>query len=261
MAAKHNSYSVTRERLESVALPQQTKTYTVIPHGTVLDLVEKTIEQCGMEITKSVFLSSHCGNVMYATYFIKGDDPDMVMTYNLTNSYDKSNRFISCPGANITLTNNTMMSKHGCWKRLHTGTADTEAYSKIIISIQESAAAFQELKDDKQQMMSQELSTVEFGRVLGEMFARKLITSTEFNAAWKEAKKPSYDYNLPTASNKINLWIIYNSVLKAVNESSVRRLLERQVNIHEFFRVNYCTQKEQYTSIENLYENSDNPIG
>ena len=256
MTATRNSYPSTKERLSCVTLPRQTKTYTVIPHATVLDLVEKTIANCGMEISNSHFLSSKNGNVMYAEYLIKTDDPDMTMTYNLTNSYDKSERFISCPGAKIKLTGNTMMSKVGCWKRLHTGTADTEAYSKIITSIQESANAFNELKSDKDEMIKQKLTQVEFGRLLGEMFARKLITSTEFNSAWNEAKKPSFEYNL----EKGNLWILYNSVMKAVSESSVKKMLERQINIHEFFRINYCAEKET-TSIQNLYEDNSNPIG
>lgn len=234
---RRTNRETTIQLIKSIPLPKQTRSYTVIPHGVVIDLIEKAIERCGFEVSKVRFTSNHNYRALYGTYYLKADD-DMYLTFNFTNSYDKTECFISAPGLYVVLTDNNMLSDSSYWKRKHTGTSDMEAYDNINHSMTQAKYAFEEMKKDITAFKNAMISPIEFGKLLGEMYARKLITSSELNDAWKYGKKPPIDFKLP----KGNIWILYNAVLNAVKDSGVKKLMERQILIHRFFKEKYNVQ-------------------
>lgn len=234
---RRTNRETTIQLIKSIPLPEQTRSYTVIPHGVVIDLIEKAIEHYGFEVTAVRFLSNHNYRVLYGTYYLKADE-DISLTYNFTNSYDKTECFISTPGMFVKLTENNILSSESYWRRKHTGTSDMEAYDNINRSMANAKHTFEEMKKDITAFKNAMISPIEFGKLLGEMYARKLITSSELNDAWKYGKKPPIDFKLP----KGNIWILYNAVLNAVKDSGVKKLMERQILIHRFFKEKYNVQ-------------------
>ena len=84
----------TQEYLINAALPEATDTYTVIPHGTIIDTTRTALKAKGLEIERELYRCNDGAQIASGIYHIKyGNDADMGMLFAWTNSYDKSTKF------------------------------------------------------------------------------------------------------------------------------------------------------------------------
>jgi hypothetical protein len=54
------SRTQTEEYLRKTQLPEATESYTVIPHGTVIDTVRAMLEQYGFIVTNELYINYVC---------------------------------------------------------------------------------------------------------------------------------------------------------------------------------------------------------
>ena len=81
----------TQDYLTNAPLPEATDSYTVIPHGMIIQNTKDILTKKGFEIERELYRCNPGAQVAQGIYHIKyGNDPDMSMMFAWSNSYDKS---------------------------------------------------------------------------------------------------------------------------------------------------------------------------
>ena len=226
----------TREDLVNAPLPDKTKTYTVISHSYAINTILQTLEDCGFEVEAEDYRCNEGAKVAHGSFIINYQgDPELKMTYSFSNSYDKSLRFKSAIGAQVTLNGAYMLCDMNHWIRKHTGTADNETETLIKEHITNAKQYFDQLVSDKEKMKEINISITEFGSIIGELFLRKILTVDQISAIGKEYDSPSYQYS----TGKLNLWTCYNHIILALKQSHPSKWMHNQISVHLYFSTRY----------------------
>jgi hypothetical protein len=199
------SKTQTETYLRSVALPEQTDSYTVISHGDIIDTVRDMLAANGFTIKEELYKAEANGNIALGFMQLENQtDPDMGMTFNWANSYNKQVRF-SCAIGGFIYDNSTPFvsgTSQGKWNRKHTGTALDETKDVIEAMIVSANDHFAEIIGMKEQFKSIKLSRKEYAKLSGLFFFDKMLISPEqVSVLRKEYDKPVHDY-----SAKGTLW-------------------------------------------------------
>ena len=228
--------SVARDILVKAPLPKATKTYTVISHQYAIDTIEATLAKHGFEVDYEEFKCTTGAQVAQGVFIITHEsDPELNMIYSFSNSYDKSLKFRAAIGACVADNGAYMISQMDNWNRKHTGTADDETEELIEHHISRADRYFTQLIQDKEAMKEVEISTDEYGAMLGQLFIKGFLSIDQFSLAIKEYSEPSFNYS----SGPDNLWTCYNHILHALRQSHPTKWLQNQTAIHLYFITKY----------------------
>lgn len=235
---KIKSRATTEDYLRKTQLPQATKSYTVIPHGVVIDAIRSKLKENGFIVTHELYKAEYNGDIAMGFMHIQNDiDPDMGMTFNFTNSYNKMIRFGCSVGGFIYdnevpfLTSNDSAS----WIRKHTGTALEEAMDVIDAMISSANEHFQEVIDMKEKLKAIQVDKKEYAKLIGLLYLDKeVLFSDQVSVIKHEYKKPSFDYK-----DKGTLWEIYKMIMFAIAEKSPKIWHEQQMKISSYIQVLY----------------------
>lgn len=225
------SGTTTHYYLVNAPLPAATETYTVIPHGTIIDKVRETLASKGFEIERELYRCNENAQVAQGVYHLKyGEDPDMGMMFAWSNSYDKTMRFKCSIGGYVHASLATVIGGNmGTFGRKHTGTADEEVYAAIEEQINNAEEYFAQLIADKEtmkQLNAPEILRAEFmGRAY---FINELITGEQMAMVKSEFRKPSFEYS----GVKESMWEMYNAIIFALQKSHPRTWMDQQRMIH-----------------------------
>lgn len=223
----------TKEHLLSAPLPEQTKSYTVISHGFIIDKAKEVLDRMGFDIVRELYRCNEDANIAQGVYHLKfeGDqDPEMGMMFAWANSYDKSMRFKCAVGGYLNTSQSVIISgQMGSWNRKHSGTADTEASDTIISQIENAKEYYSQLVEDKKNMKTITISEKQRAELTGRMYLQyELLTGEQLGIARNEFKKPSFDYNAPADS----LWTMYNGLVFALQKAHPKTWMDQQRMIH-----------------------------
>ena len=235
---KIKSRTTTEDYLRKTQLPLATKTYTVIPHGVVIDAIREKLKENGFIVTNELYKSEYNGDIAMGFMHIENDsDPDMGMTFNFTNSYNKMLKFGCSVGGFIYdnevpfLTSNNSAS----WIRKHTGTALDEAMNVIDAMISCANEHFQEVIDMKERLKAIQVDKKEYAKLIGLLYLDKeILFADQVGVIKNEYKKPSFDYK-----DKGTLWEIYKMIMYAIAEKSPKIWHEQQMKISAYIQVMY----------------------
>lgn len=225
------SGTTTHDYLVNAPLPAATETYTVIPHGTIINKVRETLASKGFEIERELYRCNENAQVAQGIYHLKyGDDPDMGMMFAWSNSYDKTMRFKCSIGGYVHASLAAIIGGNmGTFGRKHTGTADEEVYATIENQINNAEEYFAQLIADKEtmkQLIAPETLRAEFmGRAY---FINELITGEQMAMVKSEFRKPSFEYS----GVKESMWEMYNAIIYALQKSHPRTWMDQQRMIH-----------------------------
>ena len=124
---------ITEVDLCNAELPKHGKTYTVIPHKSIIDYTDNLLRENNFVVKNKKFRSNAGAKVAQGIYeIVSTHDDDLGMMFAWTNSYDKSTRFQCGIGAYVFVCNNGMI--HGdmaSYARKHTGTAHLDVQTQI----------------------------------------------------------------------------------------------------------------------------------
>jgi hypothetical protein len=228
----------TKEYLSNAPLPQQTESYTVIPHGSVMTETEKLLKEKGFSIEREMYKCTVNAQVAQGVYHLKyGSDPEMSMLVAWSNSYDKSMRFKFAVGGYIHSSSSAMLSQNiGNWNRKHTGTADQETARTIREQIELADTHYMQLVADKQAMKLVSVSDKRVAELIGRLYIEKNILNTEQLSIIKaQLKQSSFDYNAP----KDSLWCLYNHIAYSLQRAHPKAWMDQQRLIHYFICQEY----------------------
>jgi hypothetical protein len=82
--------NATVEEVEAVPIPQATRTYGVIPHGSYRQLLRDRMPEYGLYVEKEELALSNKGQRMFGLLLLKGEKPDYQLALGYRNSYDRS---------------------------------------------------------------------------------------------------------------------------------------------------------------------------
>jgi len=236
------SRTQTEEYLRKTQLPEATESYTVIPHGTVIDTVRAMLEQYGFIVTNELYKAESNGEVALGFMQIETlNDPDMAMTFNWTNSYNKVLRF-SCSVGGFIYDNQVPFvstNNQAYWNRKHTGTALEETIETIELMAASAESHFAQITAMKNKFKSLEVNRKMYAKLLGLMyFDKQIISSEQVNLIKREYDKPSFDY-----TDKGTLWELYKIIMFGVSDQSPRSWYKQQMDINSYIQVLYNIAK------------------
>lgn len=224
--------SVDRSTLVNAALPNATKSYTVISHSYVINTILQALEDNNFEVTAEEYRCTLDAQVAHGAFIISDvDDPELSMVYSFTNSYNKSLRFRSGIGAQVMTNGAYMICDMDHWNRKHTGTADNETETLIKAHIGNASKYFDQLKQAKNLMKNVSVDKSAVGQTIGELFINDFITIDQVSMIAKEYQNPSFTYGVPANS----LWAFYNHVIYALRQSHPSKWMQNQISVHLFF--------------------------
>jgi hypothetical protein len=239
---------ITREYLESVALPNHGGRYTPISHKSIIDKVHEELVTRGFNIESELYRASIGGNVANGMYILdQGTDPDMKMMFIWGNSYDKSMRFKCGIGVYIPKTGNYIFAGDvSSYARKHTGKADEEAIQMIQTQLNMANVHYAELLESRDVLIGQTASLRTYSELVGRMFIEKQCLNKEQASAVRDrliAKVVLFD-NIEHS----NAWNFYNSVATALRMSHPKNWFEDQSECHRvinnYFALTTLTQED-----------------
>jgi hypothetical protein len=236
------SKTQTEQYLRAVALPEQTDSYTVISHGDIIDTVRQMLADNGFTIKEELYKGEANGNIALGFMQLENDlDPDMGMTFNWANSYNKQVKF-SCAIGGFIYDNQVPFvsgTNQGKWNRKHTGTALDETKEVIEAMIVSAHDHFAEIIAMKEQFKSIKLSRKEYAKLSGLFFFDKmLISPDQVSVLRKEYDKPHVEY-----SDKGTLWEYYKMLMLAVVDQSPKTWYKQQSEISNYINILYSISK------------------
>lgn len=228
----------TEEFLKATSLPEQTKSYTVISHGFIIDKMRTLAEKEGFEIELELFKSGEKGNEALGFMQLKTtSDEDMGMTFNWTNSYNKKLRFSCSVGGFIYDNKVPFVSSfnEASWLRKHTGTALDESELVMIQMIEQAQNHFKNIIQMKNKFIGIDVDKKLFGEIMGGLyFENDYINSEQVNHVKREYEKPSYDYK-----NKGTLWGLYKIIMDAVKDTDPTKWYSQQLKLNTYMNVRF----------------------
>ena len=223
-------------KILSTALPEKTETYTPISHSSVINRVRSEIFKAGFVINGEDYRCTNDGQIALGTLRMNYKaDPDIELSANFTNSYNKQLAFRFNLGGLVKVCMNGMMLNNNTFdkfKRVHKGAADLLAEGIISDYINNAGEYWDSLVEHKDSMKGILLSTTAQHDILGELFFKKEVLNTmQLNSIKKELVKPSFDYKVDSDS----AWALYNHITLALKDSHPSDWMEDQVKVHEVF--------------------------
>jgi hypothetical protein len=232
------SKTQTEQYLRKTQLPVATKSYTVISHGEIIDAVREMLAKHGFIITNELYKAECNGDVALGFMQIETqDDPDMAMTFNWTNSYNKMVRF-SCSIGGFIYDNQVPFvstNSQASWNRKHTGTALEETMEVIEAMVASADEHFSQIVTMKNKFKAIPVSRKEYAKLMGLLyFDKQVISSEQINLIKREYNKPSFDYN-----DKGTLWEIYKMIMFGIVDQPPKSWYKQQMDINSYIQVLY----------------------
>lgn len=225
----------TEEYLTSAPLPEQTDTYTVISHKTVIDATRKTLESMGFEIEREFYRCNEGALVASGVYHLKySDDADIGMLFAWANSYDKSMKFHCSVGGYVHESLAAIIGGNmGSWGRKHTGNADEEALETIKSQLINAEDYFKELLIEKERMKNIPIAANKRAEILGRMyFEHELLTTEQMSVIKQEFIKPSFI----VGGIDNSLWKTYHAIVYSLQRSHPKTWMTQQKLVHTIFQ-------------------------
>lgn len=246
----------------SVPTPNHGKSYTVIPHSSIISTIKSELASADFSILQNDYKSNINGQIAYGAHIIKPsshvEDHDLEMTIVWSNSYDKTQRFKCSIGACVKVSGSMIIDLDmEVYARKHTGTADVEAFSTIKNQIQNASSCFDRIVKVKEELKTIILTRREQAEILGRIWAEyEILTLTQLGIIKRELQTPSFDYECDPNS----AWVLYNHIIHALKESHPNRWLDDHAAIHKLFMDQLFKPSANITSPEPIIDTPESTI-
>ena len=233
----------TEQRIRASVLPNHGKTYTVIPHGYIIDETRKELQAAGFEVSKEIYKTNLNGEVAQGIYHLNyGNDQDMGLMFAWSNSYNKMMKFKCAVGAQVFICMNGVVSGDlSNYARKHTGNALQEATDTIRHQIANAKGFYDQLVKDKDMLKDITLTKSQQAAIVGQLLIEQdILTLSQVGIVKRELETPTHTYNAPADS----AWTLYNHITLALKDSHPMSYLSDHQKLHGFFVDQYGNIKK-----------------
>ena len=236
-----NGWSKTREFLNSIELPAETRSYRPIAHKIILDRVEKELDNHSLRIVNTNFKINRLGNQMVATYGISGSDPLYNMSVSVGNSYDKTIKVGISGGVQTGVCLNGKIFGDIIFQRKHTGSVMTELNHNIIHTIANLHAEYDRGVAILNRMKEIELTKKTIAQLVGEAYINEgILNSTQLSIV---KDRLTYDENFKDL-NAYCLIEHFTEAAKTSHSTNYMRILKKTSN----FFINQFEELSEFRS-------------
>jgi hypothetical protein len=233
------NWDVTRTKILSIPVPDNTQTYTAIPHSVFLDELSEKLYNKGYKIQSESFLGAMNYQILTGKLGLarieKSEDEDVDTlgvspAIYFTNSYNKMKRASIKAGAMVLVCKNGMigMSVSASYTRKHKGTALEDFRNHASLVIDNIEADFQKLKQNVREMKEITLSKKTIATLVGDMIVNEqMITATQISILNKEI-------NYSTKFTQNTLWDFYNHCTESFKESHPSYYEKQHLKLHAY---------------------------
>ncbi len=233
----------TEQRIRQASLPNHGKTYTVIPHGYIIDETRRELQAAGFEVSKEIYKTNLNGEVAQGIYHLNyGNDQDMGLMFAWSNSYNKMMKFKCAVGAQVFICMNGVVSGDlSNYARKHTGNALQEATDTIRHQIANAKGYYDQLVKDKDMLKDITLTKSQQAAIVGQLLIEQdILTLSQVGIVKRELETPTHTYNAPADS----AWTLYNHITLALKDSHPMSYLSDHQKLHGFFVDQYGNIKK-----------------
>ena len=222
------SKEVKLDELESIEMPEATRSYVPVSHYDLAmnigSIGERVIDK---ELHSKHFGVARKGQHMFATYTYKNDEDEVGMSIGFRNSYDKSMSIGVCVGAKVFVCENLMMTGEVTFMRKHTGNILDELNSLIFKVLYKSDDKFTQLAKDKESMKEIPINNQRAWETMGVLFGKGIINTPQISIMRKEWKNPSHQ-----EFDDNSLWSLYNAGTESLKTCSPTRMMSSHIKLH-----------------------------
>lgn len=231
---------ITRNYLESVALPNHGGRYTPISHKSIIDKVHEELVTRGFNVELELYRANLGGSVANGIYILdQGSDPDMKMMFVWGNSYDKSMRFKCGVGVYIPKTGNYIFAGDvSSYARKHTGKADEEAIAMIQTQLNMANAHYADLVASRDMLINHMGTIRTYAELVGRMFIEKQCLNKEQASSVRD--RLIGEVALLDNTTWDSAWNFYNSVATALRMSHPKNWFEDQAECHKIINSHFA---------------------
>jgi len=158
--------------LKNIPLPENTGTYSAVPHAVFLDEIKEELYKKGYEVAEERYLHANKGQILTGNFRITNNtNSELMPCINFTNSYNKMRRASIRATAMVLICKNGMMGSTsvGSYSRKHSGTALEDIRIKMGEVVNSLESEFERLLLNVEEMKQIELDKKIIAQLVGDM--------------------------------------------------------------------------------------------
>jgi hypothetical protein len=224
----------TKDFLLATRLPEQTATYSPVPHADVIESVHYMATKVGCHIKSEQYHAAANGQRMVGKVHIDMGDPELQFMLAFRNSYDKSMSLgFAAGGSVIVCSNGMIVSDTGIsLSRKHTGDVRDELYVKVHEAFQYLETNMNVIQNSMVNMKEAIVSKRVASELLGRMVIEEEILNTmQMNIVRTAMEK---DQHFKWNGDSTTVWNFYNNITEALKRSHPTSMIQDHVDAHEF---------------------------
>lgn len=214
-------------------VPESTETYSAVSHLDIHYAVLSKLSERNIEVQKIQFKSNRRGTQVIATYFLESDDSEFGGMLATRNSYDKTHSVAICAGASVYICGNGAVMGEMKFIKRHVGEVGTQLESAIDEQLNKVHEMIHNTRVLKDLLDSKTFDRYVAGAVIGNLYLKGVINTSQMEIIKKELDEPSYNYGVAEDS----LWALFNHVTHALKVSSPSRYFESHIETIKFFKL------------------------
>lgn len=216
-------------------VPPSTETYTAVPHIDIHNKIVEILGQQGIDIIRQEFkVNKNCKQAI-GVYHLDVGDLEFNGMLASRNSYDKTRSVAIVAGTSVGICENGCVMGEMKFLHKHVGKVDelfVEAIEEQIGKIQDAIDATRELKTE---LEPQEVDYQEIGSILGNLYLRDILNTTQLEIVKKELEDPTYVYGTLATS----LWTIFNHITHSLKTTHPSSYFETHHKLVDYFKTFY----------------------
>lgn len=240
--------SQTESFVRSIQVPEKTRTYTPVSHGSVIDLVKESLKNKGLEIRSTDYRTTQNGNALQGIYHINhSTDNEMGMMFAFANSYDKTMRFKCAIGGYVFVCSNGMLrGDMATYNRKHSKNADEDIFLELEQQMLIADNRYKETVATKDIMKEIIISPLDARAIVSELFfEHDMLTTEQISIIKNEFKSPSFDYNC----DKDALWTTYQHITHSLKTTHPRDYMSNQIGVFNHLDKLYNFDSKKTTEV------------
>ena len=219
--------------LQNVPLPEETETYTPVAFS---DLVTnaKTIADDLLKdyqyIDSQYALAAKDQRMFAVLKYAHKDTDDMSVALGIRSSHDKSMSNGYCFGSSITVCDNLIFAGDFVIMRKHTKNVFDSLRDQLIKTVYnfQSDGKFQNIINDKNQMIETDMNNKKAYEFLGYLFGNKVLKARQLTTALNCWNRPPYE-----EFKGKNMWSLYNACTEALKSTPPNRIIQQHIKLHQ----------------------------
>ena len=227
-------YHTMLERALTAVVPEQTDTYSPVPHGMFLGTLKQKLISRGYEIYNHTMYCDLTGKKLTGYYTVTNaneaiNDFGVLKSLGYKNSYDKSMPVGFAAGGHVIVCSNGMVKGDlVAFKRKHTGDIMQELSAHMDLAIEKMDEGFAELLNQADMMRNYSLTPRQKAEILGIMyFEKNLVTPEQVSVIRNQIKNSD-------AFRDSTLWDLYNNTTEALKSTHPLNHIRNHSRLHDF---------------------------